>query len=196
MPGPAQVRSTQAIETFDASVAKFEEQVQNALDALVSELQRTENWIEHDRPAYWRTQLHKAEDGVHQAKLELERCLLFALEGERRSCREQKVALEAAKRRVEYCREKSAAVKRWQANFRQEALEFRGRIGQLRRAVESDLPQARGVLKKILRRIEEYQIERPPEAFAAHSRQSNAEPTASNPEAVPSPSPECTTDAG
>jgi hypothetical protein len=52
------------------------------------------------------------------------------------------------------------------------------------------------VLKKILRRIEEYQIERPPEAFAAHSRQSNAEPTASNPEAVPSPSPECTTDAG
>jgi len=194
MSGPAQVRSTQAIEAFGASVAKFEEQVQNALDALAVELQRSENWIEHDRPAYWRGQLLKAEDGVHEAKLELERCLLFALEGERRSCREQKVALEAARRRVEHCREKAAAVKRWQANFRQEALQFRGRTGQLRRLVELDLPQARGVLAKIVRRLEEYQIERPPDAFAAHGVEPNAEPFESTARAVEPQPPEPSSD--
>jgi len=109
--------------------------------------------------------LHAAEDGLHQAKLDLERCLLMTVAGERPACREQKAAVKAAQVRLAYCREKADVVKVWQRNFRHESLEFRGRVGQLRRALEHDVPQARAVLMKILRRLEEYQIERPPETF-------------------------------
>jgi hypothetical protein len=169
MSGPAQVRSTQAIESLQASLAKFEQRVQSALDALDAEVYRAGDWIEHDRPSHWRTETHRAEDGVHQAKIELERCLLFSLAGERPACREQKAALKQAQARLAYCREKGDAVKRWQRNFRHESFEFDGRVGQLRRLLEHDVPKARATLLRILRRLEDYQIERPPEALDAPS---------------------------
>jgi hypothetical protein len=165
MSGPAQVRSTQAIDALQASLARFQQRVQAALDALDAEIRRAADWVEHDRPSHWRSATHEAEDAVHQAKIELERCLLFSLAGERPACREQKAALKAAQARLAYCREKADVVKHWQRNFRHESFEYDGRVGQLRRLLEHDVPKARAVLKKILRRLEEYQIERPPEAF-------------------------------
>lgn len=163
MSSPAKVLSTDAIEAFKVALAKFELRVQNAVDVLQAELHRAENWVQHDRPSHWKDQLHQAEDDAHRAKIELERCLLFTLNGERPSCREQRSALDDAKRRVAYCREKGEAVKQWQRTFRQEQFEFAGRLGQLRRTLESEVPRARAVLEQIMRRLEEYQIERPPE---------------------------------
>jgi len=162
---PAQVRSTEAIEALQTALARFNLRVQNALDALDAELHRASDWVEHDRPSHWRTETHRAEDAVHQAKIELERCLTFSATGERPTCREQKAALEAAKARLTYCREKAEAVKHWQRTFRHESFEYDGRIGQLRRMIENDVPRARGVLAKILRRLDEYQIEQAPTAF-------------------------------
>lgn len=149
---------------MQAALAKFHQRVQATLDALDGELRRTEDWLEHDRPAHWRRELHAAEDGLHQAKLDLERCLLMTVAGERPACREQKAAVKSAQARLAYCREKGDVVKTWQRNFRHESLELRGRIGQLRRVLDQDVPQARAVLGKILRRLADYGIERPPEA--------------------------------
>lgn len=164
MSTPAQVRSTDAIEALRLALVKFQERVQNALDTLDGELHRTSNWVEHDRPAYWKQQTHDAEDAVHAAKLDLERCLMMTVAGERPACREQKAALVAAKARRAYCQEKSEAVRRWQRNFRHEQFEYDGRIGQLRRLLELGVPKSAVLLKTILRRLDEYQIERPPEA--------------------------------
>ena len=162
MSTPAQVRSTDAIEALRASLLKFQQRVQVAVDVLDGELHRASNWVEHDRPSYWKQQTHDAEDAVHSAKLELERCLMMTVAGERPTCREQKEALVAAKARRAYCQEKCEAVRRWQRNLRHEQFEYDGRIGQLRRAMELDVPKAAALLQTILRRLDEYQIERPP----------------------------------
>lgn len=164
MSTPAQVRSTEAIEGLRRALIKFQERVQNALDTLDGELRRASNWVEQDRPSHWKTQTHDAEDAVHHAKLDLERCLMMTVAGERPTCREQKAALVAAKARRAYCQEKNEAVRRWQRNFRHEQFEYEGRIGQLRRMTEADVPRAAALLKTILRRLDEYQIERPPES--------------------------------
>jgi len=164
MSSSAQVRSTDAIEALRASLLKFQQRVQNAVDVLDGELHRASNWIEHDRPAYWKQQTHAAEDAVHAAKIELERCLMMTVAGERPTCREQKAALDAAKIRRAYCQEKCDAVRRWQRDLRHEQFEYEGRIGQLRRATEVDVPKAAALLQTILRRLDEYQIERPPES--------------------------------
>ena len=168
MPGPAQVRSTDAVEALSGALARFAERVQNALDALDAEMHRADDWIEHDRPNHWKKQIHEAEDGVHQAKLDLERCLLMTtVDGQRPACREQKAALATAKARLEYCREKADKVRHWQRNFRHEMFEYDGRIGQLRGLLDQQTPTARGVLARIVRRLEEYRIERPPESPAS-----------------------------
>jgi hypothetical protein len=191
----AQVRSTEAIEALNLALARFGERVGNALDALDGELRRTDGWIDHERPPYWRDQKHQAETAVHDAKLELERCLMMTTaDGQRPACREQKDAVAAAKRRLDYCREKVDVVKKWQRSFRHDAMEFHGRIGQLRRLIDLDVPSARGVLAKILHQIEEYQLEKAPDAFALHGMpqqgtgESNARaeaPTSAGPPASP-----------
>ena len=163
MSGPAQVRSTDAIDALQAALARFQQRVQNALDALDGELHRAADWIEHDRPGHWRKEVHAAEDTLHEAKADLQRCMTFTVGNERPTCREQQAALAEAKVRLEYCREKAESLKTWQRNFRHEQFEYDGRVGQLRRVLELDVPRARGTLTKVLRRLDEYQIERPPE---------------------------------
>ena len=162
MSGSAQVRSTESIEQFRIALTKFESRSQDALDTLSSQLQRAVMWLEHDCPAYWKKQTKAAEDDVHQAKLDLERCLIFPVAGESPACREEKAALKKAKVRLEYCREKKERVKHWSRQLQHELFEYEGRVGQLRRMLETDLPTARAKLQLIVRRLDEYRIEQAP----------------------------------
>lgn len=162
MSSSAQVRSTEAIERFRGALAKFEERTQATLETLNAELQRAAQWLQYDRPAFWKGQIKKAEDGVHQAKLELERCLLFTLSGERPACREQRDALKKAKQHLEYCREKSERVRHWQRELQHQMYEYEARIGALQRMLEIELPAARARLQGLVRRLDDYRIERPP----------------------------------
>lgn len=168
MSTPAQVRNVEAIEHFRAQLAKYEEQVQVSLESLTSELQRATNWLRNDRPSYWKKQTKQAEDGVHEAKMELERCIMFpTVSGERPACREERTALRKAQARLEYCREKVERVRYWNRQIQHEMLEYTGRIGQLKRLLENELPAARAKLQQIVRRLDEYQIERTPLAQQA-----------------------------
>jgi hypothetical protein len=164
MSGPAQVRSVDAIERFRVALVEFEHRAQNALDNLTAELRRATDWLDGDCPAYWVQQEKAAADAVHQAKLDLERCLIFPVAGEKPSCREEKAVLRAAKDRQDYCREKRQLVRRWRGILQHEVFEYLGRIGHLRRLLETELPAARAKLELIIRRVEGYTIERPPES--------------------------------
>lgn len=165
MSGPAQVRSVAAIERFRVSLVEFEKRVQGALETLASELQHESDWLSHACPAYWQQQEKHAEDAVHQAKLDLERCLIFPVAGERPTCREERAVLTATQDRLEYCREKRQLVRHWRGVLQHEQYEYRGRLGHLRRILETELPAARAKLQLIIRRIEGYTIERPPAAL-------------------------------
>ncbi len=178
MSGPAHVRSVAAIERFRASLAEFEQRTQNSLDTLTSELNRATDWLEHDCPHYWQQQEKEAADAVHQAKLDLERCLMFPIAGEKPACREERAVLKVAQQRLDYCREKRALVRQWRSVLQHEHYEYAGRIGHLRRLLEIDLPAARAKLNVILRRIENYTIERPPES----REPSSLRPTPNQPE--------------
>jgi hypothetical protein len=164
MQDSAHIHSTEAIERFRLALAEFEKRVQGALDGLSAELNRATQWLEHDCPHFWKQQEKAAADAVHQAKLDLERCLMFPVAGERPTCREEKAALKLAKDRWNYCLEKKEKVRHWRGVLSHEVFEYTGRIGHLRRTLETDLPAARAKLQLIVRRIEGYRIERPPEA--------------------------------
>ena len=163
MSDSAQVHSVEAIERFGAALAQFEKRVQGALDTLSAELNRAGTWLEQDCPRYWKEQEKAAADAVHQAKRDVERCLIFSVTDERPACREERAALEVAKQRLAYCHDKKGLVKQWQGTMHHELFEYNGRIGHLRRILETELPTARAKLQLIVRRIEGYQIERPPD---------------------------------
>ncbi len=162
MSGPAQVQSVEAIEIFRGALAQFEHRAQDALEILASEMRRALDWLEHERPAYWKEQSRIAGDEIHQAKRDLERCLAFPVADERPSCREERAILRRSQVRLDRCREQSERVRYWNRQLHHELLEYEGRIGSLQRLLEIELPAARAKLQQIVRRLDAYQIERPP----------------------------------
>jgi hypothetical protein len=153
----ANVHSSEAIEAVRGSLALFADQVQEALTELGSEMRRVLEWLEHDRPRFWKNQVRIAHDQVHEAQQALHRCLMFPVADERPSCYEERAALKKAQARLAYCEQKVERVRHWQRTVQHELFEYEGRISQLVRTVEVDVPQAMGVLHKILQRLEEYQ---------------------------------------
>ncbi len=170
MSSSAQVRSVDAIEAFRGALARFEQRAQDALEALSGETRRAADWLQHDRPAYWKEQTRLADDAVQQAKIDVQHCLMYPVADERPACREERANLRRAQTRSDYCREKNELVKHWKRQFHHELFEYEGRIGHLRRMLETELPQARTRLQQIVRRLDAYQIERPPESVEHEER--------------------------
>ncbi len=160
MSGPAKVHSSEAIEAVRRTLILFVERVNDALAELGSEMRRVQEWLEHDRPGYWKKQVRVAMDEVHEAQQALHRCLMFPIAGERPSCYEERAALKKAQARLAYCQEKGERVRHWQQTLRHELFEYEGRISQLTKLVDIEVPQAIGVLDRILRNLEEYQAVR------------------------------------
>jgi hypothetical protein len=156
----ANVHSLESIESVRRAVMLFDEQVADALTELSAEMRRMLDWLEHDRPRFWKMQVRKAHDQVHEAQQALHRCLMFPIADERPSCHEERMALKKAQARLAYCEEKEERVRHWQRTVQHELFEYEGRISQLVRIVEVDLPQALGVLNRIVRRLEEYHTQR------------------------------------
>lgn len=153
----ANVKATDAILAVKAAVLNFSKQTTDGLAEIDAEVRRTIDWLEHDRPAYWRERVRRAQDEVTQAKVELQRCLTFqASESHRPSCTEQKAALLKAQQRLRYCQEKQERVKHWRREAAHEMHEFQGRLTALATAADQDAPQAAALLDRVLRAVDAY----------------------------------------
>jgi hypothetical protein len=114
-------------------------------------------WVEHDRPRYWKNQNRLAAENLHEAQAALQRCIMFPKTvNERPACAEERQAVKMAQARVAYCEHTAQRVRHWKQALPHEVQEFKGRVARLKRLVELDLPHAIGVLGTILRRLEEY----------------------------------------
>jgi len=153
----ANVQSLEAIEAVRIALVKFVAQVRDALTELEAEMRRVLEWLEHDRPRHWKTQSRLAVDRAHDAQQALHRCLMFPIADERPSCYEERAELKKAQARQRYCEEKAERVRHWQRSLEHELFEYQGRISQLVRVIEVEVPRAIGVLDKMVCQVEEYQ---------------------------------------
>lgn len=174
MDSQARVHSLTSIESVRTALVSFIDQVSDALTELESEMRRVQEWLEHDRPRYWKMQVRLSVDQVHEARQALQRCLMFPVANERPSCAEERAALKKAQARQVYCEQKAERVRHWQQVVQHELFEYQGRISQMVRLIESDAPQAIGMLTKIIRRLEDYQAVRATDPAASYNEVSFA----------------------
>jgi len=144
-----------------AALVAFRDEVEQALAMIDIEMRRVIDWLEHDRPTYWRKQVHVAHDAVTEARASLHRCLMYPINDERPSCYEERAELKKAEARLAYCNEKSERLRHWIREIRHESFEYEGRISQLKEIAEIDVPEATAVLARLLVRLHEYQAIRP-----------------------------------
>jgi hypothetical protein len=169
MDSQARVHSLSSIESVRTALVSFADQAGDALTELSAEMRRVQEWLEHDRPRYWKSQVRLSIDQVHEAQQALQRCLMFPVANDRPSCTEERAALKKAQARQAYCERKVERVRHWQQTVRHELFEYEGRISQMVMLAEVDVPQAIGVLSKVLRHLEEYQAVRAKDPSAAYN---------------------------
>lgn len=153
---PANVRSFEAIRIVRDEVTRFGRKASDGMDELAGEVRRVLDWVEHDRPGYWKTRVSKAHDAVTEAKNNLHRCLMYPMGDEQPSCAEERAALRKAEAHLAYCREKQERVFGWSRTLRHELHEYEGRIGKLRAVVELESPRVVALLDRTLEALEKY----------------------------------------
>ncbi|NNM27042.1 MAG: hypothetical protein HKO59_13840 [Phycisphaerales bacterium] len=157
----ADVRSIAALRDAKAAIAEFREVTSVALSEAQSDVQRTLWWIQNDRRTFWQHELRRREEQVNQARSELYRAKLAAMD-DRASCIVERKALEKAERRCEEARQKIEAVKRWARMLEREYMLYRGQVQGLARTVEVDLPRGEAQLEIMMDRLDAYLREQTP----------------------------------
>jgi len=154
---PANVHSLETIAAVRAALGSFREELEQALAMIDLEMRRVLDWLEHDRPGYWRRAVRTANDDVTQARAALHRCLMYPINDERPPCHEERAELKKAEARPAYSDEKSERLRHWVREVRHEMFEYEGRISQMVELVEFDVPRSMAILDRLLTRLEEYQ---------------------------------------
>lgn len=153
----AKVISIDAVEKQAAALETFKEEAAAALDSLELEVRRALDWILHDRKEFWEHEVRRGWGRVAEARAELERKMTYHSVGNYQpACRDEKLALERAKRRLRAAEEKVEVVRRWARTIEHEATEFRGAANQLADWLQADLPQAMAELKHVAAALESY----------------------------------------
>ena len=153
----AKVTSIDVVERLTSALQSFKEEASNAVDSLELEIQRAVRWIQNDQKNYWKQQIRRSWDQVGEARTNLERAMTYrATTDYRPACREEKLELEKAKRRLRRAEEKAELVRHWSREVDHELTEYRGSINQLSGWLQSDHPRAIAALKRMTSALESY----------------------------------------
>ena len=153
----ANVRSLESIRDFRVALIVFNNAIGDALLDMQEQAFSALDWVENERPRYWGQQLLTAYDKVSEMRIALEVARLRKTAFDHQpSLAEEKEALGSAKKRLAYCQQKVELVKRTSIDLRHETDEFLGRLSQLNRLVETDIPKMIGLMERMLAALESY----------------------------------------
>lgn len=157
MPDQANVQSSDAIEQVRAALLQFAKQAEEGLTECRVEMRRFVDWMEHDRPKFWKRQVQLAHDGVQKAKQDLHRCLMYPVGvNDRPACTEERALLKKAEAKLAYCQQKQERLKHWIREISHELHTYEGRTTRLREVIEVDTPAAAAALSRMLVSLEQY----------------------------------------
>ncbi len=152
----ANITSTDAVRFFKAALGQYEADLRDAITQLLLETRRAVDWVDHDRAQYWPRAFRKASDAVVEARTALERAESAIRPEDKRSCYEQKLAFENAKRRLRTTEQKMRAVRKWRVAVKHEADEFEGRLAKLANFLDSEFPRAIAKLHRMAAALDKY----------------------------------------
>ena len=152
----ANIRSIESLREFEASLVQFYDVASRSASNMQQQSHRMMQWLELDRPGFWKRQIELGHQRVAEARTRLTQCKMRRTGDFRPSCYDEKKALEKAKRELEYARRQIQVVKQWTVKARHDVEEFTGRQAQLTRMLEGDVPRMCALLKRLVQKLERY----------------------------------------
>lgn len=151
----ARLQSLDTLKDVKAAVAEFADAVKRTLTGVDADVARVGQWLNQDRPAYWKARVRRCEDDVTQAQADIMRKKLIAAP-EPASVVEEQKALGAAKRRLVHAQRKLTNVRKWAPVWDREAMLYKTACRGLTEAVHRDMPAAAARLDHLMASLEEY----------------------------------------
>lgn len=156
MADSANVRSIASLRDFEGSLVQFYDVATRAATNMQQQAQRMLQWLELDRPGFWKRQMELGHQNLAEARTRLTQCMMRRTGDFKPSCYDEKKAVEKAKRDLEYARAQTEVVKKWAVKARHEVEEFNGRQAQLMRLLEGDVPRMCALLQRLVATLERY----------------------------------------
>lgn len=149
----AQITSTEAIDSFRASLVTYLESARPTLDEISSEVMRVRLWLEEDRLRFWERETHRrhrllreAEDALRSAKMSQ---LREVTDAEVMAVRKAKAAFEEASERLR-------RVNRWRREFDSRIAPLAHQLDSLRNIFTLEMPRAVASLTNTLELLADY----------------------------------------
>lgn len=161
MADSARILATEAMAEAREAFAEYAESVGRILSGVDADIQRTAQWLQHDRPAYWKQQVRLREAEVLRAKATIASKQLAAAP-EPASVVEERKALDRARRRLEEAQKRQEATRRWAAVFEREAMLYKSAAQPLRAMIAGQIPAGLARISRMMESIEQYLAVRPP----------------------------------
>ena len=152
MPG-AHVTSTDAIESFRASLIGYLAKTRPLLEDACDEVVRTRQWLQQDRRMHWENQVRRRTRELENANQALYSARLANL---REVTTAEQAAVLRAKRGLAEAEEKLRMVKRWTLEFDQRVGPLVKQLEQLRTMLSNDMPKAAMHLAQLLKTLDAY----------------------------------------
>jgi len=151
----ARINSVTALRDLKVALNEFIEQINVAFSSVDAEIGRMGQWLQQERPAYYKHAVRRAEDAVTRAKSDISR-KQYMRAPEPVSVVEERKVLEKLKRRLEELQRKQDAVRKWAPRWEREAMMYKSTCRPLTECVQVTLPRAIERLEKMAVAIEEY----------------------------------------
>jgi hypothetical protein len=145
----AHITSIDVLGRFKLAMLKFRTDAGDALGGAQMVIQRYLDWIEHDCVKHWQNQVRIGWETIAEKRADLERCQSLAMDGERKTCHDEQLALDAAKRRLRRAEEQLESVRHWRNKIQHEVAEYRARVGQLGGWLEGEHPKSVAALERM-----------------------------------------------
>jgi hypothetical protein len=154
MANQARVTSTDALESFRASLIVFLGKARRSVDDVGDEVRRTRQWLQHDQRLLWEGELRRRTKALERAEQELMSVRLASHQESALMARQ--MAVNKAKGAVSEAGDKIRKVKTWSQNFDNRADPVVKRLESLRELLNQDMPKAVSYLVNLQRTLAAY----------------------------------------
>jgi len=183
--GGAWVLSIEQLETFRASLAKFQEEAKAAITSADLEVRRALQWLHQDQPSRWNGEIRRTRQELAEARTTLTRKRIATAEGPPRDTLERE-ALQAAERRLRHAEDQLAKVKRWIPLLERAVQEYQGQSRPLAETLTHSVDEQLHHLSALIHALQRYLDTAGPRSVFVQGTTSL--PTSSPPPTTASPS--------
>lgn len=160
MGNQARVTSSDALESFRASLIIFMAKANRSVNDVSDEVRRTRLWLQHDQRVHWESEARKRAKVLDQAQQELMSARL--IKNNQTALMVRQAAVNKAKRSLTESQDKLRRVKLWNQNFDSAADPIVKRLEGMRQFLDVDMPKAIAYLVAVLRTLAAYSEGPPP----------------------------------